>query len=95
MHAHDRQGLARLCRYGARGPAAESRLFRRVDGRYAYETKKGVTLVLTPEQLVLRNLGLWPRAPPPPSALHPCAPAPHPGAQVSSTRQRYQLATLR
>lgn len=35
-----------MCRYGARGPIAEARLSRRDDGRYAYETKKGVTLVL-------------------------------------------------
>jgi hypothetical protein len=43
--ANDREGLLRLARYGARGPVAESRLSRREDGRYAYETKKGVTLV--------------------------------------------------
>ena len=46
--ANDRAGLAQLVRYGARGPIAESRLSRRSDGRFAYETKKGVTLVLTP-----------------------------------------------
>ena len=63
--ANDRQGLARLCRYGARGPIAESRLSRRDDGRYAYETKRGVTLVLTAEQLVRRLLWLIP-----PRGLH-------------------------
>ena len=63
--ANDRQGLERLCRYGARGPIAESRLSRREDGRYAYETKKGVTLVMTAEQLVRRLLWLIP-----PRGLH-------------------------
>ena len=56
--ANDRQGLLRLARYGARGPIAESRLSRREDGRYAYETKKGVTLVLTAQQLVKRLIAL-------------------------------------
>jgi hypothetical protein len=60
VHGNDRDGLARLARYGARGPIAESRLCRREDGRYAYETKKGVTLVLTAEQLVKRLLWLIP-----------------------------------
>ena len=63
--ANDRQGLARLIRYGARGPIAESRLSRRDDGRYAYETKRGVTLVMTAEQLVRRLLWLTP-----PRGLH-------------------------
>jgi len=54
VHAHDRAGVARLARYGARGPIAESRLSRRDDGQYAYQTKKGVALVLTAQQLVRR-----------------------------------------
>lgn len=62
VHANDREGLARLCRYGARGPIAESRLSCRDDGKYAYQTKKGVTLVLTAEQLVRRLLWLIPPA---------------------------------
>jgi hypothetical protein len=62
VHENDRDALARLCRYGARGPIAESRLSRRHDGKYAYETKKGVTLVLTAEQLVRRLLWLIPPA---------------------------------
>jgi Putative transposase len=65
VHGNDRQGLATLCRYGARGPIAESRLTRRADGRYAYETKKGVTLVMTAEQLVRRLVWLIP-----PRGLH-------------------------
>ena len=62
VHANDTDGLSRLCRYGARGPVAESRLSRRDDGKYAYETKRGVTLVLTAEQLVRRLLWLIPPA---------------------------------
>lgn len=58
VSANDRQGLLRLIRYGARGPVAESRLSRREDGRYAYETKRGVTLVLTAAQLVKRLIAL-------------------------------------
>ena len=50
----------RLTRYGARGPIACSRLSRREDGKYAYQTKRGVTLVLTAEQLVKRLLWLIP-----------------------------------
>jgi hypothetical protein len=56
--ANDREGLLRLVRYGARGPIAQSRLSRREDGRYAYETKRGVTLVLTAAQLVRRLIAL-------------------------------------
>ena len=62
VHQNDRDGLARLCRYGSRGPIAETRLSRRDDGKYAYETKKGVTLVLSSEQLVRRLLWLIPPA---------------------------------
>ncbi|MDX2011560.1 MAG: transposase [Myxococcaceae bacterium] len=39
VHGHDRQGLERLCRYGSRGPVAESRLRRLEDGRYEYAPK--------------------------------------------------------
>ena len=59
-HANDRHALARLCRYGARGPIAESRLTLREDGRYEYQTKKGVTLVLTAAQLTRRLISLIP-----------------------------------
>jgi hypothetical protein len=62
VHGNDREGLARLCRYGARGPIAGSRLSQQEDGRYAYQTKKGVTLVLTAEQLMKRLLWLIPPA---------------------------------
>jgi hypothetical protein len=39
VHGNDRQGLERLCRYGSRGPVAESRLRRLDDGRYEYSPK--------------------------------------------------------
>ncbi len=54
-----------LRRTGARGPIAESRLSRRDDGKYSHETKKGITLLLTSEQLVRRLL--WQI---PPARLH-------------------------
>ena len=58
VHGHDRQGLERLCRYGARGPVAECRLRRLEDGRYEYTPKKGVTFTLTAEALVRRLVAL-------------------------------------
>jgi hypothetical protein len=60
VHAHDRHGLVRLCRYGSRGPLALERLSLRDDGRYAYRTKRGFTLVLTAAQLVKRLVALVP-----------------------------------
>jgi hypothetical protein len=62
VHGNDRQGLERLARYGARGPVAESRLRRLDDGRYQYTPKKGVTFVVTAEQLVRRLVSLVPPA---------------------------------
>ncbi len=60
MHGNDRQGLARLVRYGARGPVAESRLRRLADGRYEYSPKKGVSFTLTAAALVRRLVALVP-----------------------------------
>jgi hypothetical protein len=60
VHGHDRQGLERLVRYGARGPVAESRLRRLEDGRYEYTPKKGVAFTLTAAQLVRRLVALVP-----------------------------------
>ncbi|WP_395856084.1 transposase [Cystobacter fuscus] len=40
LHANDRQGLERLCRYGARGALALERLSRAEDGRSAYQMKR-------------------------------------------------------
>jgi hypothetical protein len=65
VHANDRQGLERLCRYGARGPLAEERLSRTADGRYVYRlrrpTHSGATsLLLTAGQRVKRLATLLP-----------------------------------
>lgn len=60
VHANDRQGLARLCRYGSRGPVAEERLTLRDDGQYEYRPKRGPRLVLSAAQLVKRLVALVP-----------------------------------
>jgi len=60
VHGNDREGLARLGRYGARGPLAVERLTRLEDGRYRYATRKGTALTMTAEQLVRRLLALVP-----------------------------------
>ena len=62
VHANDRDGLKRLCRYGARGPVSDCRLTRLEDGRYQYvpKGKEGVLLVLSAEELVRRLLVLVP-----------------------------------
>jgi hypothetical protein len=62
---NDRQGLERLCRYGARGPLAEERLSRAEDGRYIYRLRRpapngATTLVLTAGQLVRKLAALVP-----------------------------------
>ena len=67
VQADDRQGLERLCRYGARGPLAEERLRRLEDGRYEYRLRRpspsGATrLVLTAGELVRRLAALLPPA---------------------------------
>jgi hypothetical protein len=62
VHGHDRQGLERLCRYGARGPVAESRLKALDDGRYEYSPKKGSAFTLTAAALVRRLVALLPPA---------------------------------
>ncbi|MCY1080727.1 transposase [Archangium sp. miwbw1] len=40
LHANDRQGLERLCHYGARGALALERLSRMEDGRLEYRMKR-------------------------------------------------------
>jgi hypothetical protein len=65
VHANDRQGLELLCRYGARGAVAESRLERLPDGRYAYRPKRGRPFVLEAAALLRRLLALVP-----PKGLH-------------------------
>ena len=62
MHGHDRQGFERLCRYGSRGPVAESRLRRLDDGRYEYSPKKGTAFTLSASALVRRLVALLPPA---------------------------------
>ena len=62
VHGHDRQGLERLIRYGARGPVAECRLKRLEDGTYEYTPKKGKAFTLTAEALVRRLVALVPPA---------------------------------
>jgi hypothetical protein len=65
VHAFDREGLRRLCGYGARGPVAQERLTRLEDGRYRWQPKRGPALTLTAEAMVKRLVALLP-----PRGLH-------------------------
>ena len=65
MRAGDREGLERLCRYGARPPFSLERLSRLADGRVAYRLRKprknGTThLVMTPVQFLARIASIIP-----------------------------------
>jgi hypothetical protein len=65
LHANDRQGLERLCRYGARGALALERLSRAEDSRIAYRMKRplpdGTThLLFTGLELLRRVASLVP-----------------------------------
>jgi hypothetical protein len=65
IHKGNRDGLERLCRYGARPPFSLERLSILADGRVAYSLRKprknGAThLVLTPEQALARISALVP-----------------------------------
>ncbi|HLL03464.1 MAG TPA: transposase [Myxococcaceae bacterium] len=65
LHGNDRQGLERLCRYGARGALALERLSRAEDGRIAYRMKRplpdGTThLLFTGLELLRRVASLVP-----------------------------------
>ncbi len=62
VHGHDRVGLERLCRYGARGRIAECRLRKLADDVYEYTPKRGVTFTLTATELVRRLVALSPPA---------------------------------
>ena len=67
VHENDHEGREHLCRYGARGPIAQSRLTEQADGRYSYEMKRPAAdgrthLVMTGVEL-LRKLA--PLVPPP------------------------------
>ena len=64
IHANDRQGLERLCRYIARPPFALDRLTQGEDGRLVYRMKRprggSFGLVLEPDELVARLATLVP-----------------------------------
>jgi hypothetical protein len=64
VRVHDRQGLEQLCRYGARGPLAQSRLNRRDDGTLSYRMKRPVrgrhVLLMTPLQLLKKLAAVTP-----------------------------------
>lgn len=65
VHAGDREGLERLCRYGARPPFSLERISLLQDGRVAYLLRKprrnGAThLVMTPVQFLARIAALIP-----------------------------------
>ncbi|WP_407692917.1 transposase [Pyxidicoccus xibeiensis] len=67
MHANDREGLERLCRYGARGALAMERFEEAEDGRIAYRMKRpmpdGTTHLLFTGLELLRRVAS--RVPPP------------------------------
>jgi hypothetical protein len=65
LHANDRQGLERLCRYGARGALALERLSRAEDGRIAWRMKRPLPdgtppLYFTGLELIRRTASLVP-----------------------------------
>ncbi|WP_434346501.1 transposase [Myxococcus virescens] len=65
VHANDRQGLERRCRYGARGALALERLSQAEDGRIVYRMKRplpdGTThLLFTGQELLRRVASLVP-----------------------------------
>ncbi|MFL5309593.1 MAG: transposase [Myxococcales bacterium] len=71
LHAHDREGLAHLCGYGARPPLSQERLSQLPDGRLAYRLKRPVAradevMILEPSELLRRLAAL---VPPPRSHL--------------------------
>jgi hypothetical protein len=64
IHAHDREGLERLCRYAFRPPFALDRLSRGEEGRLVYRMKRprggSLYLLLTPDELLARLATLVP-----------------------------------
>lgn len=70
LHENDRRGLEQLCRYGARGALALSRLSELDDGRYAYRMKRPLPDGRT--HLVLDGVGLLKKLAPliPPPRFH-------------------------
>ncbi|MFP2905110.1 transposase [Pyxidicoccus sp. 3LFB2] len=71
LHANDREGLERLCRYGARGALVLERLTRLEDGRLCYRMKRPLPdstwRLALPVDAFLRRLAT--RVPPPGSNL--------------------------
>lgn len=65
LHANNREGLARLCAYGARGPLAQERLHRLPDGRLLYLLKRALpdgrtSITLEPQELLRKLATLVP-----------------------------------
>jgi hypothetical protein len=65
LHANDREGLERLCSYGARGPLSLDRLWQLEDGRVCYRMKRPLPdgrceLLLAPTELLRRLAALVP-----------------------------------
>jgi Putative transposase len=64
LHENDREGIERLCRYGARGPLTLGRLSRDGDDVYRYRMKRIVRgrdeLVMTGKELVRKLAVLVP-----------------------------------
>ncbi len=65
IHANDRAGLERLCKYGLRPPLAQTRLGEAPDGTILYQMKRRFsdgrhTLRFTPRELLLRLCALVP-----------------------------------
>ena len=66
LHANDRDGLERMCRYALRPPVANSRLSQRDDGKLVLKLKRALpdgreVLELSPLDLMRRLAGLVPR----------------------------------
>lgn len=64
LHENDRQGIERLCRYGARGPLTLGRLTRASDDTYVYKMKRTIRgkdeLILTGKELTRKLAVLVP-----------------------------------
>ena len=67
VHAHDRDALERLCRYGLRAPLSQERLTLRDDGRVVYHLRRpwpnatgAHCLVLEPTEFLRRLAALVP-----------------------------------
>ncbi len=59
VHSNDRDGLKRLCRYGAGGPLSDCRLSRLEDGRYQYVPKGKHGVLLSLNDVLIDALRQW------------------------------------